>query len=116
MEYREIDQFSFIEYMYAFVLPYFAARNPDVSFSEAGAERLFELSGLRSIAADLARNEKVFFVSNRNDFLLRDQDVEWVVALLGDRVHFFERGGHLGNLYREDIRDAIGRFVNSPSR
>jgi len=115
MSYREIEQFSFMEYMYAFVLPYFAEKRADIRFSESGAQRMFDLSGLHSIADDLARNPKVFFVSNKNDFLLRRQDIAWVDALMGDRVHFFERGGHLGNLYRKDIREAITRFVNSPS-
>ncbi|HXV36759.1 MAG TPA: MlaA family lipoprotein, partial [Myxococcota bacterium] len=115
MAYREIDQFSFIEYMYAFVLPYFAEQRADVSDDEGGARRLFELSNLRSVGDAIASNPKVFFVSNRNDFLLRSQDIAWVSALLGDRVYFFERGGHLGNLHREDIREAIRRFVNKPS-
>jgi ABC-type transporter lipoprotein component MlaA len=115
MSYREIEQFSFMEYMYAFVLPYFAKTRADIQFSESGAQRLFELSDLRSIAPALAKNAKVFFVSNRNDFLLRQQDVAWMDALMGDRVHFFERGGHLGNLHRKEIREAIVRFVNPPS-
>ena len=115
MAYREIEQYSFMEYMYAFVLPYFATMRADVRFSESGAQRIFELSDLRSIEGGLVKNERVFFVSNRNDFLLRQRDVAWVDALLGDRVFFFERGGHLGNLHREDIREAIRRFVNQPS-
>jgi hypothetical protein len=115
MAYREIEQFSFMEYMYAFVLPYFAETRDDIRFSEYGAQRMFDLSDLQSIEIGLANNEKVFFVSNRNDFLLRRQDITWVTSLLGDRVHFFESGGHLGNLFREDIQEAIGRFVNTPS-
>ncbi|MBW2715717.1 MAG: VacJ family lipoprotein [Deltaproteobacteria bacterium] len=115
MAYREIEQFSFMEYMFAFVLPYFAETREDIRFSEYGAQRLFDLSDLRSVETGLAKNEKVFFVSNRNDFLLRQKDIAWVNALLGERVHFFESGGHLGNLFREDIQEAIARFVNTPS-
>jgi hypothetical protein len=115
MAYREIEQFSFMEYMYGFVLPYFAEERADVRFSESGAQRLFDLSDLRSVEVGLAKNEKIFFVSNRNDFLLRPKDIAWVNALMGERVHFFERGGHLGNLFREDIQEAIARFVNPPS-
>jgi ABC-type transporter lipoprotein component MlaA len=115
MAYREIEQFSFMEYMYAFVLPYYAGRRSDISFSDYGAQRMFDLSGLRSIERGLASNDKVFFVSNRNDFLLRSQDVTWVKALFADRAHFFDRGGHLGNLHRQDIREAITRFVDTPS-
>jgi len=115
MAYREIEQFSFMEYMYAFVLPYFAQKRADISFSDYGAQRLFDLSDLSSIERDLANNDKIFFVSNHNDFLLRTQDVSWAKTLFPDRAHFFERGGHLGNLHRQDIREAITRFVNPPS-
>ena len=115
MAYREIEQFSFMEYLYAFVLPYYAEKRDDISFSEYGAQRMFELSDLRSIERGLANNDKVFFVSNRNDFLLRTQDASWAEALFPNRAHFFERGGHLGNLHRQDIREAISRFVNPPS-
>jgi ABC-type transporter lipoprotein component MlaA len=115
MAYREIEQFSFMEYMFAFVLPYFAEKRDDIRFSEYGAQRLFDLSDLRSVEVGLSKNEKVFFVSNRNDFLLRQKDIAWVDALMGERVHFFKRGGHLGNLFREDIQEAIARFVNPPS-
>ncbi|MBW2542329.1 MAG: VacJ family lipoprotein [Deltaproteobacteria bacterium] len=114
MAYREIEQYSFMEYMYAFVLPYYAEQRADIRFSEYGAQRMFELSDLRSIERGLANNDKVFFVSNRNDFLLRSQDVSWAEALFPSRAHFFERGGHLGNLHRQDIREAIKRFVNKP--
>jgi hypothetical protein len=35
--------------------------------------------------------------------------------LFPNRVHFFERGGHLGNLHRQDMRKAIARYVDTPS-
>ena len=106
--YREITQFSFMEYFYALVLPYYAEQREDISLDEAGARRLFELCDLRSIGTALAANPRVRFVSNENDFLLRPEDIEWVTSTLGDeRVLFFERGGHLGNLGRDDIRQAI---------
>jgi hypothetical protein len=113
--YREIEQFSFMEYMYAFVLPYCAEKREDISFSEYGAQRMFDLSDLRSIERDLASNDKVFFVSNRSDFLLWSQDASLAEALFPNRVHFFERDDHLGNLHRQDMRKAITRFVDTPS-
>jgi ABC-type transporter lipoprotein component MlaA len=112
--YREITQFSFMEYVYAFALPYWAERRDDITLDEAGAERLFELSDLRSIEDALAGNDKVIFASNRNDFLLRSEDIEWVTDLLDeDRVLFFERGGHLGNLNRDDVREALSELVRN---
>ena len=109
--YQEIVQFSFMEYVYAFVLPYYAEVRDDITFDEAGAQRLFELCDLRSIADNLRGNPKILFYSNENDFLLRDEDVTWVKQLFGDKATFFTDGGHLGNLYEAEIQQAVRRGV-----
>ena len=116
MAYREIEQFSFMEYMYAFVLPYFCRERAKTSVSASMALSACSTYRICVRSSAISRiTTKVFFVSNRNDFLLRSQDASWVKTLLPNRVHFFERGGHLGNLHRQDIREAIARFVNTPS-
>jgi hypothetical protein len=72
-------------------------------------------SDLRSIERGLTSNDEVFFASHCNDSLLRSQDASWAEALFPNRMHFFERDGHLGNLHRQDMRKAIARFVDTPS-
>lgn len=108
---RESYEYSFMEYIYAFVLPYYANKWNDISYDEAGVRRLFELSDLRFVAAQLKNNPKISFFSNKNDFLLRSEDIAWLKALFGERAYFFERGGHLGNLSNEDVQEAISRKV-----
>jgi len=110
--YREIDQFSLMEYFYAFVLPYYAARDPSLTWDDSGADQLFSACDVRSIGPELRANSKVRVATNRNDFLLAPGDLEWLLELLGsDRVTIFEKGGHLGNLYREDIRRVLAAEV-----
>lgn len=109
---REILQFSFMEYLFAFLLPHYAGRIEGVEFTEEGAARLLRDCNLRSVEAGLLDNPKVRYVGNTNDFLMTPEDFEWVRRTLGDdRVLFFERGGHTGNLHVEDIQDAIREFV-----
>ncbi|WP_419190521.1 VacJ family lipoprotein [Saltatorellus ferox] len=107
----EIEQFSFMEYIYAFALPAMAQSerlSGEIDVTEAGAEHLLELCSVRSIQAELAANPRVRFVTNRNDFLLAPGDLEWITELLGeDRVTVFERGGHLGNLHLDEVRKVI---------
>jgi hypothetical protein len=79
------------------------------------SEFSIRLSDLGSIECGLASNDEVFFVSHCNDSLLRSQDASWAEALFPNRVHFFERGGHLGNLHRQDMCKAIARYVDTPS-
>lgn len=110
--YREIDQFSLTEYVYAFMLPYMARQRVEISLDEAGARELFRRCDIRSIAPALAANPRLRFATNRNDFLLAPGDLEWITALLGpDRVTVFERGGHLGNLHRDDIQSVLAAEI-----
>lgn len=109
--FREAAEYSYMEYFYAFVLPYFAERDDAVSFDAEGARVMFERSNLRSLGAQLQANERVRVFTNENDFLLRPQDVEWLRARFGERLTLSPEGGHLGNLYREYMQDMIGDFM-----
>ena len=103
---REILEFSYMEYLYAFALPYYEQRNPEIT----GAEALFARADLRSIAPALRSNGKVRVFSNENDFLMTPEDIEWLTGLLGaENVTFYPRGGHMGNLHEPEVqRDVIG--------
>jgi ABC-type transporter lipoprotein component MlaA len=103
---REILDFSYMEYLYAFALPYYEQRNPEITSAEA----LFARADLRSIAPALRSNGKVRVFSNENDFLMTPEDIEWLTGLLGaENVTFYPRGGHMGNLHVPEVqRDVIG--------
>jgi ABC-type transporter lipoprotein component MlaA/pimeloyl-ACP methyl ester carboxylesterase len=112
--YQEINQFSFMEYMYAFVLPYYAEHRADIDFSEAGARRLLELSDLTRLQDQIRANDRVLFVENKNDPLQRPQDVDWINRTFGaERSLWFDHGGHAGNLFIEDVQHAISTWANA---
>ena len=102
--YREIFEFSYMEYYYAFVLPYFIENSSQVR----GPDDMIRLSDLRSLQARLARNETVRVFANRNDFLYAPEDLQWLARTFrGGRFHLFEDGGHLGNLHLPEVQDRI---------
>jgi hypothetical protein len=101
---REILEFSFIEYLYAFALPYFSKQRDDIET----VDDLFTHSSLHHIAPELRANGKVRVFANENDFLITDQDVAWLTDLLGQKnVTFYPGGGHMGNLYLEDVQNDV---------
>lgn len=110
--FREASEYSYMEYFYAFVLPYYAERDSDITLDTAGAELIFERSDLHSVGAALEANDRVRILTNANDFLLRPQDVEWLQARMGSRLTLSEDGGHLGNLYREYIQTVVGELMD----
>lgn len=102
--YREIGDYSFEMYLYAFVLPYHRDRLHTVGT----AEELIAMNDLHAIAGPLRDNPKLRVFANRNDFLTSDEDVAWLTALVGpERVRFFPTGGHLGNLHRPEVQATV---------
>ena len=102
--YEEIADYSFVEYMYAFMIPYFR----DKLGVSVSAEDLLDQNDLRSIADKLRSNGKIRHFANRNDFLTSDEDVTWITELLGEsNVRFYAEGGPLGNLYRPEVQEEV---------
>lgn len=111
--FREASEYSFLEYVYAFLLPDLAERDSRFTFDEAGARAMFAACDLRSIVDALATNERVRIFANENDFLLRAEDVAWLREHFGERATILPAGGHLGNLHRKSIQEAIKAVVEA---
>lgn len=79
---------------------------PSVAGDGRGVGELAEKAGLRSVATALA-DPRVRVVTNRDDFILAPEHVEWLKARLGSRLHLNDHGGHLGNLHREEVRKTV---------
>jgi hypothetical protein len=106
--YEEIADYSYSEYMYGFVLPYYRDQLRIVG----SARELVEANDLRSIETQLRNHPEIRHFANRNDFLTTDEDVRWMTQVLGaEHVHFFERGGHLGGLHRPEVQAEIMQAV-----
>jgi hypothetical protein len=98
---REILEFSFMEYFYAFVLPYYQKLDPTIT----SPEDFFERSRLGYIEPALRANGKIRVFSTKNDMLLTNADIAWLTDVLGEEnVTFYPRGGHLGNLHEADVQ------------
>ena len=102
--YEEIADYSYSEYLYGFVLPYYRDRLGLV----ASAEQLVGENDLHAIEGPLRGNPRLRVFANRNDFLTSGEDIDWLTELVGsERVAFFPTGGHLGNLHQPEVQRAI---------
>ena len=108
--YKEIDTFTYYMYIKQFVLPYYSKEfGRKVSIRE-----LNEKASLTAITDTLKTNKKIRVVHNMDDFLITKADREWLERTLGDRILLFDKGGHLGNLHREDVLNWIVDGVAPP--
>ncbi len=102
--YEEIFDYSFMDYLHAFVLPYYTTQKVLVS----GEDELIRKSSLTNYERQLRRNQKIRLFANEDDFLLVDADHAWLKKL---GAHFFPDGGHTGNLWKSEVQDKIMESV-----
>jgi ABC-type transporter lipoprotein component MlaA/pimeloyl-ACP methyl ester carboxylesterase len=102
--YREIQQYSYADYLQKFLVPYYWARGIEL----ASPEMLASASSLRTYAPSLRANPNVRLIVNQDDFLLPSEDLAWLrTTIAADQLTVFEKGGHLGNLSHPAVQKAI---------
>ncbi|MEN6626335.1 MAG: VacJ family lipoprotein [Candidatus Sumerlaeia bacterium] len=100
--YHEINHYIWLDYLDKFVVPYYQRRMPGVT-----ADQLVYNASVWSIQDSIAANPDVRAFINTTDFLLNENDIDRMSALLHDRLTVFPGGGHVGNLYKPDIQKTI---------
>ena len=98
--YLELDKITFSDYASKYLL----SEYPGVKL-----ETLYARSDLRSLRGTLERNQKVAILHAENDFLLSPEDKKFLDGVLGERITWTSRGGHLGQLYYQKVQDEILR-------
>ena len=101
--YREISDYSWMEYFYAFVYPSFSAKDSKLE----KAKDFFDRGDLRSLESGLRRNKAAYVFTTNNDFLLSEDDHAWLGSTFEKRLTVFEGGGHTGNLHKKEVQDRI---------
>jgi pimeloyl-ACP methyl ester carboxylesterase len=102
--YQEILQFSFEDYFQKFATPYYQSRGIPSPTGEA----LVKAGDLRTYDASLKANPNIRVIVHENDFLLTDEDLEWLRATFTPgQLTVFNRGGHLGNLFNPTVQKTI---------
>jgi hypothetical protein len=72
------------------------------------AETLEKAGDLRTYDAGLRANPDIRIIVNQNDFLLADEDLEWLRATFApEQLTVFKQGGHLGNLFNPAVQKTI---------
>jgi pimeloyl-ACP methyl ester carboxylesterase len=96
---------SFVDYLDGLYLPYFQRLEPELTRERA----IFE-AGLQPLEGWLAGNPRIGVLTNRDDIILRPDEVAWLEHTFGSRAVVLADGGHCGNYQRRDFADALVRF------
>lgn len=101
--YLDVDRISFRKYVGSYMVPMVNQLTPQ----RVTLEEISEQSGLRAVEPTLRGNDKVHVLHTLDDFLVSDADRTYLDGVLGDKVTWFSRGGHLGNLYYGQLQQIL---------
>jgi len=108
---KEIERMSYKDYMDTFLKESYSDYFGDnFSTTELGKQ-----ASLPAIENTLLTNPKIRVIHTENDFLLTDYDREWLRNVMGDRVLFFDYGGHLGYFGNSTADDYIIQALKDKS-
>ncbi|MCH2378885.1 MAG: MlaA family lipoprotein [Pedosphaera sp.] len=107
--YNRINAISWEDYYQKIIKPRVKERNISPADLEAASD-------LRSREAGLMQAHGVHLVLTGNDFLLTDDHLAWFRDRFKNRTIYSETGGHMGHLWKKDVRDAMRAAIRQPAR
>ena len=101
----KVNALSWADYYERIVQPALAERGID-------ADALADASNLQTREPGLTADPNLKLVLTGNDFLLTADDLAWLRERFpGDRTLYSEKGGHMGQLWQEDVRQAMREAI-----
>lgn len=101
--YKEIEHFSFEDYLVKFLENYYANKlNIKMTMDE-----LNKASSLTAIETTLKTDDKIAVIDTKDDFLVSAEQRDWLGKTLGDKLTTLSNGGHLGYLHFKQASDII---------
>jgi len=102
--YSHINAISYEDYYEKMIKPELATRN--VSATELDA-----VSDLRNRRTGMTKANSVHLLLTGNDFLLSPEHLAWFRNNFPNRHTYNEKGGHMGNLWESEVRDALQQVI-----
>lgn len=84
---------GFTDYFHEYFFPYYRAEDPSLT-----RHKMVEDNSLRSIEDYLRNSPKIAVVTNQDDIILSQDEIDFFPRVFGDRAKIYPHGGHLGNL------------------
>lgn len=109
--YREIREYDFERYVATFLVKYYSAREKRA----VTVEELSRRASLQAIAPELKDDDRVRIIHTADDFLESDADRLWMAETFKGRCVFFATGGHVGDMFYQQVQDRIVEWTRLPS-
>ena len=105
--FKAVNFATFEDYVNKIGFPYYKKHNKDYSI-----EALKREASLKVIEDYLRTSPKIAAVTNADELILNEKDFAFLKDLVKDRLVFYPKGGHCGNMFYKENVDVMLKFLN----
>ena len=105
--FKAVNFATFEDYVNKVGFPYYKKYNKDFSIEDLKRE-----ASLRVIEDYLRTSPKIAAVTNSDELILNEKDINYLKDVFKDRLVIYPKGGHCGNMFYKENVDVMVKFVN----
>ena len=105
--FKALNFATFEDYVNKVGFPYYKKYNKDFSIEDLKRE-----ASLRVIEDYLRTSPKIAAVTNADELILNEKDINYLKDVFKDRLVIYPKGGHCGNMFYKENVDVMLKFVN----
>ena len=105
--FKALNFATFEDYVNKVGFPYYKKYNKDFSIEDLKRE-----ASLRVIEDYLRTSPKIAAVTNADELILNEKDINYLKDVFKDRLVIYPKGGHCGNMFYKENVDVMVKFVN----
>ena len=105
--FKAVNFATFEDYVNKIGFPYYKKYNKDFTIEDLKRE-----ASLRVIEDYLRTSPKIVAVTNADELILNEKDIDYLKDVFKDRLIIYPRGGHCGNMFYKENVDVMLKFIN----
>lgn len=105
--FKAVNFATFEDYVNKIGFPYYKKYNKDFTIEDLKRE-----ASLRVIEDYLRTSPKIAAVTNTDELILNEKDIDYLKDVFKDRLIIYPKGGHCGNMFYKENVDVMVKFIN----
>lgn len=105
--FKAVNFATFEDYVNKIGFPYYKKYNKDFTIEDLKRE-----ASLRVIEDYLRTSPKIAAVTNTDELILNEKDIDYLKDIFKDRLIIYPKGGHCGNMFYKENVDVMVKFIN----
>ena len=105
--FKAVNFATFEDYVNKIGFPYYKKYNKDFTIEDLKRE-----ASLRVIEDYLRTSPKIAAVTNADELILNEKDIDYLKDIFKDRLIIYPKGGHCGNMFYKENVHVMVKFLN----